>query len=89
MTTIHGTVAGDVQGVGFRYFIKRHAKSAGVIGYAKNLANGQVEFLLQGESKDVNTVLDDIREGPSFSKVEQVLTDERGNVTTIYGFEII
>jgi len=89
MVTIQGTVSGDVQGVGFRYFIKRHAKNANVIGYAKNLPNKSVEFLLQGEKKDVNTVIEEIKAGPSFSNVEQVDIKERSEVNTLYSFEIV
>lgn len=89
MLTIQGTVSGEVQGVGFRYFIKRHATNANVIGYAKNLPNKSVEFLLQGEKNNVNEVLEEIKAGPSFSKVENVDIIERSAVNTIYQFEVI
>jgi len=89
MVTIQGTVAGEVQGVGFRYFIKRHAKNANVIGYAKNLPNKSVEFLLQGEKDDVDSVINEIKVGPSFSRVDEVDLKERSAVNTLYSFEIV
>ena len=89
MLTVHGTVSGVVQGVGFRYFIKRHASSVKVAGYAKNLANGNVEFLLQGDDDAVKKVLKQIAEGPSFSNVENVDANERSPVNTVYGFEVV
>lgn len=76
MHSVKGYVSGRVQGVGFRYFVKRHADSAAVTGYAKNLTDGRVEFLLQGEKSAVLSVLDKIHIGPSYSLVNEVKTGE-------------
>jgi acylphosphatase len=73
---IKGYVSGRVQGVGFRYFVKRHADTEAVIGYAKNLRDGRVEFLLQGEKSAVLSVLDKIHIGPSYSQVNEVKFEE-------------
>ena len=89
MVTIQGIVVGKVQGVGFRYFIKRHAGSNKVLGYAKNLADGTVEFLLQGDDKPVKAVIAEIKRGPNFSIVENVTTNQRSAVNTLYGFEVL
>jgi acylphosphatase len=72
MHSVRGYVSGRVQGVGFRYFVKRHADSLAVYGYAKNLPDGRVEFLLQGEECAVLSVLENIRCGPSYSQVSEV-----------------
>ena len=81
MHSVRGYVSGRVQGVGFRYFVKRHADSLAVYGYAKNLPDGRVEFVLQGEESAVLSVLENIRSGPSYSlvsevNVEQCVSDE-------------
>ena len=76
MHSIRGHVSGRVQGVGFRYFVKRHADRLAVYGYAKNLADGRVEFLLQGDKSAVLSVLENIRNGPSYSQVTGVRTEE-------------
>jgi len=81
MHTVRGYVSGQVQGVGFRYFVKRHADELAVNGYAKNLPDGRVEFLLQGEKLAVLSVVDTIRSGPSWSrvtgvKIEEIVGDE-------------
>jgi acylphosphatase len=89
MLTIQGIVEGKVQGVGFRYFIKRHAGTHKVLGYAKNLANGTVEFLLQGEEKSVKAVVAEIKRGPKFSDVANVTSKVRSAVNTLYGFEVL
>src|SRR6185437_8958613 len=43
------TVTGHVQGVGFRWFVARHARSLGLSGYARNLDDGRVEVVASGE----------------------------------------
>ena len=84
MYTVKGFVSGRVQGVGFRYFVLRQADTQQLSGYAKNLADGRVEFLLQGDKMAVQLVLEQIRRGPSYAKVtdvevEEVETGEIGN----------
>ncbi len=76
MYNIKGQVSGRVQGVGFRYFVKRHADSLAVKGYARNLPDGCVEFLLQGEKSAVLAVLEKIHNGPSYSQVTEVKAEE-------------
>ena len=73
---IRGYVSGRVQGVGFRYFVKRHAETLAVNGYAKNLLDGRVEFLLLGSKPAILSVLDKIHRGPSYSQVVEVKTEE-------------
>ena len=72
MHNVQGFVTGRVQGVGFRYFVMRHAQAAGVTGFVRNLPDGRVEFLLQGEPAAVETVLRQIHQGPSYSRVDTV-----------------
>ena len=76
MYCVKGFVSGRVQGVGFRYFVRRHADTHEIHGYAKNLADGRVEFLLQGDKASVQLVLEQIHRGPSYSKVNDVLVNE-------------
>ena len=80
MHIVKGYVAGRVQGVGFRYFVKKHADSQGVTGYAKNLADGRVEFLLQGEKAAVLAVLENIRIGPTYSQVHEIKAEESTSI---------
>jgi len=49
--------SGRVQGVGFRYATQELAGSYVVSGYVKNLANGEVELVAQGEQEYVNALL--------------------------------
>lgn len=72
MHRVQGTVRGRVQGVGFRYFVLQHAQTAGLVGYVRNLPNGRVEFLLEGDPEQVQTVVEQIHRGPGYSKVDAV-----------------
>jgi acylphosphatase len=56
-------VSGDVQGVGYRWFVQGLASSAGVAGSARNLPDGRVEVVLEGAEDDVAAVLDGL-DGP-------------------------
>jgi len=76
MYCVKGFVSGRVQGVGFRYFVRRHADTQQLSGYAKNLVDGRVEFLLQGNQSDVQLVLEQIHRGPSHASVTDVEVEE-------------
>ena len=76
MYCVKGFVLGRVQGVGFRYFVRRHANTQQLSGYAKNLTDGRVEFLLQGDKIAVQLVLELIHRGPSYANVTDVEVKE-------------
>ena len=56
-------VSGQVQGVGFRWFVRTCAERAGVSGSARNLLDGRVEAVLEGPDDAVGAVLADLQ-GP-------------------------
>jgi acylphosphatase len=56
-------VSGDVQGVGYRWFVRGRAEAAGLAGSATNLPDGRVEVVLEGPDDAVAAVLADL-EGP-------------------------
>ncbi len=61
MKRINAIVSGRVQGVGFRWFVKRTADSMGIAGWVKNLYNGNVELEAEGTKKDLDKFLEDIK----------------------------
>ena len=72
MKTVKALVSGKVQSVGYRYFVKSHADSLGVKGYAKNLANGKVEVFMQGGDEAIQSLLQQLEQGPRFASVGSV-----------------
>lgn len=69
---ILGIARGRVQGVGFRWHVRRAALSVGVTGYAKNLADGSVEVLLCGDEQSIEMVKVAVQSGPAGSRVDEV-----------------
>jgi acylphosphatase len=65
-------VSGRVQGVGFRAFVRKHAKALGLRGYAKNLANGDVDVVAAGPEAAIDTLRAHLRRGPSWAEVRHV-----------------
>jgi acylphosphatase len=57
------SISGEVQGVGFRWFVRTCAERAKVSGSARNLQDGRVEVVLEGPDDAVAAVLADL-EGP-------------------------
>ncbi len=72
MTVLEARVSGTVQGVGFRYFVQRRASALGLSGYTRNLPDGDVEVLAEGDKTLLEALLEDLRTGPSLSSVDNV-----------------
>lgn len=80
-------VSGRVQGVGFRFFAARAAKSSGVSGWVRNRPDGTVETVAEGERDAVARYFEMLRSGPSGSRVTS-LVDEPAEMASLPSFEI-
>lgn len=69
---LHAYVYGQVQGVGFRYFVIQKAQALGLRGYARNESDGSVEVLAQGPRPALERLLALLRQGPSAAYVRDV-----------------
>ena len=69
---IHAFVSGRVQGVGYRAFTKRIARSLGLKGFVRNLPDGRVEVYAEGEEENLEKLLEKLKEGPFFAEVKNV-----------------
>ena len=65
-------VSGRVQGVGFRWFVRQRAMALGLVGWAKNLPDGRVQVVARGASEALARLERALREGPGFSRVDNV-----------------
>ncbi len=79
--------SGHVQGVGFRYYTLRTMAGYPVRGYVRNLPDGRVELLLQGEEKVLLQALDAVR-GRMASYISSVEMHWREPKEELKGFEI-
>lgn len=69
---IHVYITGYVQGVGFRHYVKHHARKQAVNGWVRNLPDGRVEIVLQGKNPALEALLSIYRRGPMLAEVEAV-----------------
>lgn len=72
--TVHVTVRGKVQGVGYRHATVRRAHMLGVTGWVQNLEDGTVEALVQGTPDQVDHMLEWLRRGPPAATVTDLET---------------
>jgi len=56
-------VSGRVQGVGFRFFTYQKATKLGLVGYVKNLDNGEVEIVAQGDNISIAKLIQWLEQG--------------------------
>jgi acylphosphatase len=70
--TARFVVFGMVQGVGFRWYVARHARAIGLTGYARNLADGTVEVVVDGPEQSFPELERLLRTGPANARVERV-----------------
>ena len=69
---IHIRVYGIVQGVAFRYYTVATAKRLNLQGWVRNVPDGSVEILAEGEESELNELLQWAKRGPSSAVVEKV-----------------
>lgn len=82
------TVSGAVQGVGYRYFITTWARRLGIAGRVKNLFDGRVEMVAQGERGMVQEFITKARVGPVMARVTDVQVEDIEEEELLDGFSI-
>ena len=65
-------LSGSVQGVFFRAFIKENAERYDVKGFTRNLEDGRIEIFLEGDSDNVNKMIELCKKGPKHSQIRNV-----------------
>jgi acylphosphatase len=63
---------GRVQGVGYRAFCADHAMRLNIDGYVRNLPDGRVELVAESDEGTLRQMVELMREGPAFARVEDV-----------------
>lgn len=69
---LHAVVQGRVQGVGFRYFVSETAARLRLTGICRNLRNGDVEVVAEGEQGALEALEVTLRKGPGSSRVDNI-----------------
>jgi acylphosphatase len=84
----HFRISGRVQGVGFRYYVERIALREGLSGYVRNLRDGSVETMVEGDAESVGRFDIAVRQGPPGARVRDVETTELTPAGRTTGFMV-
>ena len=76
MKKVRAIVLGRVQGVWFRANTMQEARLLGVRGYARNLPDGSVEIVAEGDASAVDSLLAWAKDGPPLAVVREVRIEE-------------
>ncbi len=70
-------VQGTVQGIFFRRFVKEHADDLKLRGFVRNLEDGTVEILSEGEGEQIERLIGFVQKGPEHAQIRNVKIEER------------
>jgi acylphosphatase len=80
-------VKGMVQGVNFRYYTQREAQKRNLTGWVRNLADGSVGAVFEGEEEDVEAMIQWCHHGPPSAHVTELIVqpeEYRGEFQTFF-----
>lgn len=79
-------VSGRVHHVGYRDWTIRNARALGLTGWVRNLNDGRVEVLAEGDEVALSKLLDALRLGPRLATVEHVEAVSAEQEKAVKGF---
>lgn len=88
MKQFHLLIQGDVQGVGFRSWVRREAQKLHLVGWVKNREDESVEVVAQGTETDVQHMTELCKKGPEVAWVEKVEVREESVDKDLFVFEV-
>jgi len=81
-------VSGHVQGVSFRYYTEQRARALGLDGWVRNLPDGSVEIVAEGETSQLIELARWARKGPPAARVADARVEFLPAVNDVHGFRI-
>lgn len=88
MKRVHVFVSGRVQGVFYRAFTREHAVKLGLKGFVRNLRDGRVEAVFEGDEEKIKKMIELLKRGPKHAIVEHVEVIEEEYAREFDRFEI-
>lgn len=86
---IRCVIAGDVQGVGFRWSARERARDLGLTGYVQNLPDGRVEIVAEGSETSLEAFKTFCYRGPDGARVTAVDISEEPAIGTFRVFDAV
>ena len=81
-------IHGKVQGVGYRFFATRVARRLGLKGWIRNLRDGTVDAIVEGEPEAIDEWLEEIREGPRYAEVTKIDQEKKTYLGKFGDFDV-
>jgi len=88
MKRVHTFISGKVQRVCFRAETRRMAEIFNLTGWVRNLPDGRVEAVFEGEDTNVDKMLAWCHHGPPAARVQEVIADEEKYISEFRNFSI-
>ena len=96
MKQVHILVTGFVHGVGYRAFVRHHARKMGLTGWVRNLSDGRVEAVIQAElddesenEKSIQKMIKLCKRGAFLSEVKEVTFEEEEPKVVYNEFKVL
>jgi len=65
-------ISGVVQGIGYRYFVYRSARQLDLVGWVRNLPDGRVQAVAEGDRGVLEIFIKELKTGPRFASVHNI-----------------
>lgn len=88
MEGLRAVISGRVQLVMFRDFVQRKASKLKLVGAVRNLPDGTVEVIAEGENTELEVLVESLKQGPLLARVDGVAVEWREPTGTFEGFSI-
>ncbi len=89
MIEMRATVTGEVQGVAYRIYAQEAATELALVGYVKNLPDGSVLVVAQGNPETLKNFVEHLHEGSLMSSVEAVAVEWGSARKTYNDFSVL
>lgn len=88
MERCHIFIKGKVQQVGFRFYARKIGSEAKITGWAKNLPDGRVEIVAEGEDAQIQDFLQKLNEGYLGKNISEILKNTERHTGEFTSFSI-
>lgn len=82
-------ISGRVQGVSYRAWTAQQARAAEIRGYVRNLDDGRVEAVIEGDPDMLRALVDACHDGPAAARVEHIEVEEGCREGPFSRFDIV
>jgi len=89
MQRLEAVVAGRVQGVGFRYFVRQRARALGLAGWVRNERDETVRVVAEGSTGALDELRTALHEGPPGAAVTRVEAHTGAATGAFAGFDVV